>query len=77
MERTVARELLARALGLSVSEMPEQPLLDTTNEWDSLAHMRLVMELERELDRQLSADEILFLDSLDAVEKVLHGSHSP
>lgn len=57
--------ILAEVLGVPEDRLPE--------EWDSLAHLRIVMRLEAELSRRLTPDEILGLRSLEDLEALLRG----
>ena len=66
-----ARRLLAAALGLDPARLPDDAAIGLTEEWDSLAHMRLVAAIEGELGRQISAEAIVSLASLGDVERVL------
>ncbi len=42
-----------------------------TERWDSLAHMRIILGLEERLDRQLTADEVVEIATLNDVERIL------
>lgn len=65
------RALLADVLDVPPSELPEVVSIETVERWDSLAHMRLVARLEELLGRELSAEEMLALDGLPAIEALL------
>jgi len=39
--------------------------------WDSLGHMNLVLRIEREIGRQLSAEEIVSITSVTGVASML------
>lgn len=59
--------------------VPESAVLDTLTyesiaQWDSVAHMALVTELEAAFDVMLDTDEILALDSPAAARAIL-GRH--
>lgn len=49
---------------------------DTIKEWDSLAHLGLVTELEREFDLQFTPDEVISMVSVRIVADILesHGA---
>lgn len=66
-----ARRLLAEVLGVDAGALDETASAETLEAWDSLAHMRLVLRLEEELGRQLTADEILEATSLPEVAVLL------
>jgi acyl carrier protein len=66
-----ARMLLAAALGISVGQLPENPRMGSLEVWDSLAHARLLIGLEEELNRELDPEEIARIEDLSAIESFL------
>jgi acyl carrier protein len=69
--RARARQLLATALAVEPGRLADDAAIGRTEEWDSLAHMRLVAAIESELGRQISAETIVALASLGDVEQAL------
>ena len=69
-----AAALLAEALFTTADALGEGATPDRIPGWDSLAHMRLVLALERELGRRLATEEVLSLRSLEALEALLAGA---
>lgn len=72
---TDAQALIARALKLSVASVPLDGNMETVPGWDSLNHFNVISEVENEIERQLSSDEIVSLRSIQDVEKIL-SAHS-
>jgi acyl carrier protein len=70
-ELSQARSVLAQALNIGVEKVDDSAQIGELEAWDSLAHMRLVLEIEKFLGRELSAEEIVELTSLADVEKLL------
>ncbi len=66
-----ARELLAQALGINASALPDEATITTVERWDSLGHMRLLLAIEEKLARELSADEAIAIDTLDDVIRLI------
>lgn len=66
-----ARSLLAEALGCSEAEIAADSAIGTQPQWDSLAHIKVVLALEERLGRSLTTDEIVAVISLAAIEQVL------
>lgn len=66
-----ARRLLADALEISEAEVGDDASIFTLEAWDSLAHMRLVAALERELGRSLDAAEIVGIATVSDVESLV------
>ena len=54
-----ATEILARALGLTTDAVGPDTRLGTAPQWDSLAHMRIILAIEADLGRQLPAGDII------------------
>ena len=69
-----ARSILARALNVTAEAIGDHATIDTLEDWDSLAHMRLVLEIEQHLKRELSSTEIVELASLADVRNLLTSS---
>jgi acyl carrier protein len=70
-ELSQARSVLAQALNIAVEKVHDTARIGELESWDSLAHMRLVLEIEKLLGRELSTGEIVELGSLADVERLL------
>jgi acyl carrier protein len=70
---TRAKALLASALEIDAASVPADASIATLEAWDSLAHLRLVQALEKELGRELPAEHIFAIASLADVAAVLEG----
>ncbi|TNE36835.1 MAG: acyl carrier protein [Alphaproteobacteria bacterium] len=66
-----ARELLAEALQLDVSEVPEDAAIGVTDRWDSLAHMRLIMALEAHLGKPVDTDAMVAIEDISGIVDIL------
>ena len=69
-----ARSILARALNVTADTIGDRATIDALESWDSLGHMRLVLEIEQHLKRELSPMEIVELASLVDVQNLLASS---
>jgi acyl carrier protein len=69
-----ARLLLAKALNVPTEAIGDRATIDELDSWDSLGHMRLVLEIEMHLKRELSPMEIVELASLEDVQNLLASS---
>jgi acyl carrier protein len=69
-----ARSILARALNVTAETIGDRATIDEFENWDSLGHMRLVLEIEQHLKRELSPMEIVELASLADVQNLLASS---
>lgn len=66
-----ATQILAGALMIDASAVPPDARLGRIEQWDSLAHARLLLALEEKLGRQLSTDEAVAIESLDDIASLL------
>ena len=66
-----ARELLAGALEISLGSVPADASVDNLAAWDSIAHMRLILAIEEQLQRALEPQEVADVFSLDDVARLL------
>jgi len=63
--------LVAQALMLTPEEVSPDTALGATPQWDSLAHMRLILSLEEYLGRQLNPEAIISITTLSDVNNIL------
>ena len=63
-----AKNVLAEALGLAVDQIDESTALFSTAEWNSLAHLRLILSIEDYLSRRLLPQEIVGLSNFAAIQ---------
>jgi acyl carrier protein len=66
-----ATRLLADALMITERDVPPGARLGQVEQWDSLAHARLLMALEEKLGRQLTTDEAVAIETLDDIARLL------
>ena len=67
----LAGALLATALKIEPDAVDAGAALGITPEWDSLAHMRLILALEERLGRQLEPETIVGITNLDQIAALL------
>jgi acyl carrier protein len=69
--KAAAKDLLAGALMIDASAVPHDARLGRIEQWDSLAHARLLLALEEKLRRQLTTDEAVGVESLDDIARLM------
>jgi acyl carrier protein len=69
-----ARALLADALSLEAAAVPAAARIGAFERWDSLAHVRIILALERRIGRQLDPDDIVQIECLDDIARLLKSS---
>jgi acyl carrier protein len=66
-----AKLLLAEAVNCEPAAIPDAVRIGGFAAWDSLAHLRLVLGIERKIGRQLDADEAIRIESLQDIAALL------
>lgn len=69
-----AQLILANALGCNKNQITTQTSIETNENWDSLAHMRLLVNLEKEIKSTLPGEEVIkirnFRSIINLLEKI-------
>lgn len=70
-----ARELVADALGLELSEVPEDGTMESVEAWDSLQHLSVITAIEADFAITLSPEQVASLQSVSAIGALIaeHG----
>lgn len=66
-----ARAVLADAFGLELGDIECDASIETLQAWNSLAHMRLILELERLLGGELPPETVVEIACLEDVAALL------
>lgn len=66
-----ARSVLAVALEIEPEAVAADASIDTTDRWDSIAHMRLILAIEQAIDRPLEPIEVAGVFSLKDIDGLL------
>ena len=69
-----ARQLIAKALGRPVSEITDAAAMGTPESWDSLGHMRILMEIEVRLGHEIDPELAALIIDVKSVRNALSGS---
>ena len=64
--------LLAEILQIPISSIGADLTMKDVDAWDSLKHMELIVSLEEKFGLQLSFDEIITMQSLREIKRVLN-----
>lgn len=73
---STAKLLLADALGVGQSEISNDARITNTRNWDSVAHVRLMLAIEARLQRELDSEEAVEIESLKDIGALLDGRAS-
>jgi acyl carrier protein len=78
-ELQLAKALLADALRVDPSRIPDDATMRSFRQWDSLSHMELIALTEEKLSCTLTMDDIVRMTSLEGLATLLaeHGKAAP
>ena len=65
--------ILAAVFNLREDEITDASTMDNIAAWDSLKHMEMIYSVEEHFGIRLTADEIVEMTSVAAVERILKG----
>ena len=66
-----ARALLAQALEVGADSLPDDTSMNSSEAWDSLAHIRVIAAIENHLGGELDTLEILEIEQLSDIAAIL------
>lgn len=66
-----ARQLLAEALALPEADLPDDVRIGSIDQWDSLAHARILLALEEVIGTQLAASDAATVESTGDIVALL------
>lgn len=65
------REIFAEALGIDKSLVTDELAYNTIPEWDSIAHMALISEIDDTFDTMLDTDDVLDMSTFAKAKEIL------
>ena len=68
---TKLSNLLQTYLNTQLDSLPDSTVLNTLEDWVSLAHMTLIMKLEEEYEFMLTGDEIVSMQTIGDIKNVI------
>lgn len=71
MNKDKANEIISRVLGIEIEQIDETLSPDTSDSWDSLATMHLIVALEDSFDIRLSTSEVMEITSVGSIYQIL------
>ena len=63
--------IFTNTLGVQASETRDEMSMANTPGWDSVAHLNLVLSIEKEFGLQLSPEDFMRMQSVGAIKSVL------
>lgn len=65
------REIFAESLGIEVSQVTDGLTYNSIPEWDSIAHMALISEIDDQFDTMLDTDDVLDMSTFAKAKEIL------
>jgi acyl carrier protein len=65
------KKVFAESLGIEEKKVTDDLKYNTIDEWDSVAHMTLVAEIEDEFDIMLDTDDIIDMSSFAKAKEIV------
>jgi len=66
-------QILADTLGADLTAVSEATSMENTPQWDSVAHLNLVLSLEKAFGQRFSPEEFMQMQSVAAIQRILAG----
>tara|TARA_B100000886_G_C20287394_1_gene433876 strand:+ start:37 stop:261 length:225 start_codon:yes stop_codon:yes gene_type:complete len=65
-----AKIILSNTLNIKVNDIDDNASMLDIENWDSLSHIKIVLEIEKEIHRNLSTEEIVSIYDLESIGKI-------
>lgn len=65
------REIFAESLSIELSQVTDELTYNTIPEWDSIAHMALISEIDDQFDTMLDTDDVLDMSTFAKAKEIL------
>ena len=65
------REIFSESLGIDISQVTDELAYNTIPEWDSIAHMALISEIDDQFDTMLDTDDVLDMSTFAKAKEIL------
>ena len=70
MAHNIGKEVLSFCLDIDINEIKDDANMYNLIEWDSLSHIKIVLEIEERLQRELNTEEIIEISDLESINKL-------
>ena len=65
------REIFAESLNIDIAQVTDELAYNTIPEWDSIAHMALISEIDDAFDTMLDTDDVLDMSTFAKAKEIL------
>ena len=70
MTDNIAKEIISQCLDIDIAEINDGSNMNNIIAWDSLNHIKIVMEIEERLNRNLETEEIVEIFDIESINKL-------
>lgn len=70
MAHNIGKEVISFCLDIDINEIKDDANMYNLIEWDSLSHIKIVLEIEERLQRELNTEEIIEISDLESINKL-------
>jgi len=70
MTDNIAKEIISKCLDIDIAEINDGSNMNNIIAWDSLNHIKIVMEIEERLNRNLETEEIIEIFDIESINKL-------
>jgi|TARA_B100000530_G_scaffold260196_1_gene173410 acyl carrier protein len=70
MTDNIAKEIISQCLDIDIAEINDGSNMNNIIAWDSLNHIKIVMEIEERLNRNLETEEIIEIFDIESINKL-------
>ena len=70
MTDNIAKEIISKRLDIDIAEINDGSNMNNIIAWDSLNHIKIVMEIEERLNRNLETEEIIEIFDIESINKL-------
>jgi acyl carrier protein len=70
MTDNIAKEIISQCLDIYIAEINDGSNMNNIIAWDSLNHIKIVMEIEERLNRNLETEEIIEIFDIESINKL-------
>ncbi|MFJ7838522.1 acyl carrier protein [Lysinibacillus sphaericus] len=71
MNEEKLKQVFIEALGINASQVTDELSYNSIPEWDSVAHMALIAEIDDVFDTMLDTDDVLDMSSFAKAKEIL------
>lgn len=65
------RKIFAESLGIDIEQVVDELTYNSIPEWDSIAHMALISEIDDQFDTMLDTDDVLDMSTFAKAKEIL------